>query len=159
MAYYFTVIYYLPGILFSLALYPHNVNKFVLIVSYLYVAIVLSQQNLLTFYKPTQPNPTQSQNGAFHRSRNYTNSGVQLADPLPKMVPRSPNFCCPSLQGSMQKMRLIDGSINGHPMTATPHQPHPRCQPSRPRHRHPPTRCRPPRCPRRQRHQRRPPHL
>jgi hypothetical protein len=35
--------------LFSLALYPHNVNKFVLIVSYLYVAIVLSQQNLLPF--------------------------------------------------------------------------------------------------------------
>jgi hypothetical protein len=30
--------------LISLALYPHNVNKFVLIVSYLYVAIVLSQQ-------------------------------------------------------------------------------------------------------------------
>jgi hypothetical protein len=30
--------------LFSLALYPHNVNKFVLIVPYLYVAIVLSQQ-------------------------------------------------------------------------------------------------------------------
>ena len=35
----------------SLALYPHNVNKFVLIVSYLYVAIVLSQQIELGLYK------------------------------------------------------------------------------------------------------------
>jgi hypothetical protein len=31
------------GFLFSLALYPHSINKFVLIVSYLYVAMVLSQ--------------------------------------------------------------------------------------------------------------------
>jgi hypothetical protein len=46
--FYYTAIYYLPGILFSLALYPHNVNKFVLIVSYLYVAIVISQQYAVT---------------------------------------------------------------------------------------------------------------
>ena len=52
----FTAIYYLPGISVSLALYPHNVNKFVLIVSNFYVAKVLSQQNLLTLY----PNPLPS---------------------------------------------------------------------------------------------------
>jgi hypothetical protein len=45
--YYSTTIYYLPGIPVSLALYPHNVNKFVLIVSNFYVAKVLSQQKLL----------------------------------------------------------------------------------------------------------------
>ena len=42
--FYYTTIYYLPGISVSLALYPHNVNKFVLIVSNFYVAKVLSQQ-------------------------------------------------------------------------------------------------------------------
>jgi hypothetical protein len=44
ITYYSTTIYYLPGISVSLALYPHNVNKFVLIVSNFYVAKVLSQQ-------------------------------------------------------------------------------------------------------------------
>jgi hypothetical protein len=53
---YSTTIYYLPGIPVSLALYPHNVNKFVLIVSNFYVAKVLSQQNLLPL-SPTHPNP------------------------------------------------------------------------------------------------------
>jgi hypothetical protein len=44
--YYSTTIYYLPGIPVSLALYPHNVNKFVLIVSNFYVAKVLSQHSV-----------------------------------------------------------------------------------------------------------------
>jgi hypothetical protein len=43
ITYFSTAIYYLPGISVSLALYPHNVNKFVLIVSNFYVAKVLSQ--------------------------------------------------------------------------------------------------------------------
>jgi hypothetical protein len=51
ITHYSTTIYYLPGVSVSLALYPHNVNKFVLVASNFYVAKVLSQQLTVIYIK------------------------------------------------------------------------------------------------------------